>query len=538
MNTANDITAQIKSVLPIEDIIGETVRLRPSGRGFSGLCPFHQEKTPSFHVYTDTQTYYCFGCRKNGDIVTWIMDTQGMTYPEALHYLADRAGVRIPDRRGYGTRGKPKDILGLAMSYFRQNISRSPAVQDYMRRRGLVREDIDRFSLGYSLNSWDGLLRHLREHGITDKETVSAGLALQSRTVYDRFRGRLMFGIKDITGKIIAFGGRLIDGEGAKYINSPESAGYRKRDNLYLLDTARKYMQEKKRSILVEGYMDALRLHKCGFGEAVASLGTSLTEKQAELLYRFADKCCICYDSDTAGQEAVMRSMYILAEKGLSVYVVNLPEGKDPDEYLSTHEPSDFEGLLGRAEPLIRHHVNMIAPAMKESAGRRKKLQEFFGALSRLDYLDVADEKAEICAKLGLRPMDIDRYLTEPQDIPEERKTYSADGDKITLLEEALCSLLYRNEELRKSLKPSEVMNAITGLRGLAFGIMTGDFPPDGMSAVTRGDELCRFPGTPREKWDKLSSSLKWHELTRRIEASTDAGEKYRLIMERSQYQK
>ena len=212
--------------------------------------------------------------------------------------------------------------------------------------------DIKRFSLGYSLNSWDSLVNYLRTEKVNDKQILDLGLALQSKHgLYDRFRGRLMFPIKNIAGKIIAFGGRLIDGEGAKYINSPESVVYSKRNNLYLLHEARHSIREKKRSILVEGYMDAIRLHKCGFTETVASLGTSLTIEQAKSLARLAQDCYICYDSDSAGQTATLRSMYILQQNELNVHVVTLPEGKDPDEFLSSdnNTPEKFEDAVKAA---------------------------------------------------------------------------------------------------------------------------------------------------------------------------------------------
>ncbi|WP_208873333.1 DNA primase, partial [Fretibacterium fastidiosum] len=203
----------------------------------------------------------------------------------------------------------------------------------------------------------------LRGQGVTERQAVACGLALEGQRggVYDRFRGRLMFPIRNVAGRVIAFGGRLVDGEGAKYINSPEGEIYSKRRNLYLLHEARSAIRERKRSILVEGYMDALRLHLCGFPEAVASLGTSLTEDQARLLKRFSDTCYICYDSDAAGQEATLRGMYVLQELGLDVRVVSLPLGKDPDEFLlASGGPDRFEEAIANARPLILQHLAAV----------------------------------------------------------------------------------------------------------------------------------------------------------------------------------
>ena len=284
-------TELISSSTDIAELISEDVKLKPSSRGYVGLCPFHNEKTPSFHVYTDTQSYYCFGCHKGGNIFTYIMTRENVNFPEALQILADRAGIKLPNERG--ERKHNHDILKLAEEFFINKL-KSPsgnAPKAYIMKRGLTESDINTFGLGYAPESWDALSVYLRKHGLTDKMIVSSGLAVQSERggIYDRFRGRIIFPIHSITGRTIAFGGRIITGEGAKYINSPESDTYRKRDNLYLMDIARNAIREKRRSILCEGYMDAIRLHKSGFHEAVASLGTSLTSQQAEMLSRYAD---------------------------------------------------------------------------------------------------------------------------------------------------------------------------------------------------------------------------------------------------------
>ena len=521
----NELTAQIRAALPIEDIIGEKIRLRPSSRGFMGLCPFHQEDTPSFHVYTDTQSYYCFGCHESGDIFTFTMKSENMSYPEALRLLADRAGVKLPERSAVHSRSL-YDVLDLAAKFFRSCLmsGQGTAARSYMKRRNMNASDVERFAMGYSPSSWDSLIRHLRERGAADREILSCGLALQGRQggFYDRFRGRLMFGIKDIAGKIIAFGGRLIDGEGAKYINSPEGSIYHKRNNLYLLDTARKAIREKGSAILVEGYMDAVRLHKCGFANTVASLGTSLTDTQAELLARFTDRCYLCYDSDTAGQNAAMKGMYTLAEHGLDVRVIQLPEGKDPDEFLSSHEPSEFNDAVNSAKSLITHHLSFIVPRMKETAGRRKVLQEFFGQISRLDRLDVLDHKGEICDTLNLRPSDMDRYITGViQQKPVQTPQTAIPRQDTADLEAGLCALLYASEDLRRSIDLTEIHGILSeGISRSCFtDIMTGEPDTDSISFINRGNEFLSTISekTYDEKWKKVFSSFMWHKLNRRI---------------------
>ncbi len=312
---AREIVEQIRDALDIADIIGERVKLRRSSRGYHGLCPFHKEDTPSFHVYTDTQTYYCFGCHDAGNIFTYLMKTDNVSFPEALKVLADRAGIELPKYERPGERSA-YDVLDLAAKFYAENLSQAPRA--YLERRKIDDSDIKKYSLGYSPNSWDALVKYLRGLKVSDKQMQDLGLTLTNKYgLYDRFRGRVIFPIKDIAGRVIAFGGRLLDGEGAKYLNSPDTAIYHKRKNLYLLDRARNAIRERKRSILVEGYMDAIRLHKSGFTETVASLGTSLTPEQAETLSRFADRCYMCYDSDTAGQNATRQSMFTLQKLSL-----------------------------------------------------------------------------------------------------------------------------------------------------------------------------------------------------------------------------
>ncbi|MBQ7153958.1 MAG: DNA primase [Synergistaceae bacterium] len=460
----NDIINQIKNSLDITDLIGDKVSLRRTARGFMGLCPFHSEKTPSFHVYTDTQTYYCFGCHETGDIFSFLMKTEDLSFPEALKILADRAGLKL--EAYHRETSDTRSIIELAAEFFASTL-KSPqgtAARAYMKRRQLDESDISTFSLGYGPNAWDSLLRFLKSRGITEKTAIDAGLAVTNEKgrIYDRFRGRLIFPIKDITGKVIAFGGRLVDGEGAKYLNSPESGLYSKRRNLYLMDVARKAIRERGRSILVEGYMDALRLHKCGFTEAVASLGTSLTQEQAGMLARYADRCYICYDSDTAGQAAAIKGMYILAEHGLRVYVVSLPEGKDPDEFLCANPPEKFEAALKEARPLILKHIDYLKPSLTDSVKRRGAVQELFGALRSLNLDDVLEYMGSICDATGLPPDAVKQYLmkAKPPEIQEAPAAQKVPDAPVKSPDEVLgaemCFMLMDSQEARLRLSPEE----------------------------------------------------------------------------------
>ena len=265
---ADNNISLIKSRIDIVELISDYVRLRRAGRNYLGLCPFHNEKTPSFTVSQERQTWHCFGCGRGGDIFTFIMQHENMDFYEALKFLADRAGVEIKNFNNNNSnkannKANLYEIMSLASRYFENNLKADNLAKSYLERRNLSLEQAAKFNLGWSYISWDGLLNFLKRNNISEAQALSAGLIIAHERggFYDRFRGRLMFPVKDISGRVIAFGGRLVDGEGAKYINSPEGEIYSKRDNLYLINQAKAFMKERGRAILCEGYMDAVRLH-------------------------------------------------------------------------------------------------------------------------------------------------------------------------------------------------------------------------------------------------------------------------------------
>ena len=530
-----EVCERIKSSLDIADIIGERVRLRPASRGYSGLCPFHDERTPSFHVYTDTQSYYCFGCHEAGDVFTFLMKTENMNFREALETLAYRAGIELPKYEKESGEKTLYEILELTAEFYADKLARSPGARAYLERRGLNQSDISRFSLGYSYQSWDALVNYLRKQKITDKQMLDLGLALHGKYgLYDKFRGRVIFPIRDMAGRVIAFGGRLIDGEGAKYINSPESEIYRKRKNLYLLNRAVSAIRERKRSILVEGYMDAIRLHKCGFTESVASLGTSLTPEQAEMLSKFADRCYICYDSDKAGHNATLRSMFVLQKSGLDVYVVNLPDSKDPDEYLLGHSPSDFEEAIREARPLVVQYIDSLRPSLSDPLTRKSALRELFGGLSEIESHEVLEYKVCLSEATGIQPSKIEEYFTSRQNctLPEEPTPPAVRANIEPPCEAALCSLLFRNRECLLKVPPEEALKLLRnptawdtaraifseGAESLAVLWYTlGETEKLGLLA--RGDEYCaRMKGlSVADKWQSVYGELKARHTAGRV---------------------
>lgn len=363
MAISEDIIEKIKDQNDIVDVISESVKLKRSGRNYTGLCPFHHEKTPSFSVSSDKQIYKCFGCGEAGNVVTFIMKHRNLSYIEALKYLADRANITIEQSENKKGNSK-KDFLYKAnveaARFFFRNLNNNKTAKDYFLKRGISETTIRRFGLGYSLNSWDSLLKFLKTKGFFPNIVSEAGLAVEKDNggYYDRFRNRVMFPVFDHKGKVIGFGGRVLDDSKPKYLNSPETLIFSKRTNLYGLNFAIKNNKEKT-FIIVEGYMDCISLHQQGITNVVASLGTALTINQARLLKRYADKVIISYDADVAGQMATVRGLEILRSVGFDVRVLTVPEGKDPDEFVRLNGKDAFLNLVKEAIPLIDYRLKI-----------------------------------------------------------------------------------------------------------------------------------------------------------------------------------
>ncbi len=352
---------------PIEDVVSQYVALTRRGGNLFGLCPFHGEKTASFSVAPEKQIFYCFGCHKGGGVVQFIMEIENLTYPDAVRFLAKRAGLEVPEDAQYQSRYRQQERLyalcGDAARFFRRQLF-SPEGESAQRaiiERGITRQTVNRFGFGYAPDSWDALIGAMREKGYSKQELLDAGLAVSSSKtggIYDRFRGRWMVPIIDLRGNIIGFGGRVIgDGE-PKYLNSPETVIFNKRRNLFALNFARKTKREML--ILTEGYMDAIALHQYGFDCAVASLGTALTEEQANLLSKYTNRVVLTYDSDEAGQNATRRAIPILERTGVQVRVLRMQGAKDPDEFLRKFGSDRFELLLRQAENQAEYRLQSL----------------------------------------------------------------------------------------------------------------------------------------------------------------------------------
>jgi len=385
-------TAEVKSKLSVVDVVGETVTLKKAGTTFKGLCPFHGEKTPSFVVTPARESWHCFGCGLGGDIFSFVMQRDGITFPEALRTLASRAGVEIDERtkREDARRARLRQVLETAIAFYHAVLTSSgagaPALA-YLKARGFTDQTIETYQLGWAPAGWDQMARQLRsKRDVRDEELVEVGLASPSQRglgVIDKFRARVIFPIRDQNGHAVGLGGRLLEGEGPKYLNSPSTPLFDKSRTLYLIDRAKGPIRKSGQAVIVEGYTDALMAHQAGFDNVVASLGTALTPGQVALLTRYASRIALAYDVDPAGQKAGTLGVTALAsligqlqgdDSGVKledVRVVSLPDGKDPDEVVR-EAPADWGAAVAGAKPLVEyliaHHADRFD--LKTSSGR------------------------------------------------------------------------------------------------------------------------------------------------------------------------
>jgi len=351
----------------IVEIVAEYVHLKKKGRYFFGLCPFHNEKTPSFSVTPDLQIFNCFGCNKGGNVIHFIMSIENLDFVEAVKFLADRAGMELPGEEDSESAKEFKlktEILNInklvAQSYYNNLISdKGSYAREYLNKRKISYSIAKKFGLGYSFPG-NILYKLLQEKGFSQEAIVKSGLVIKGKTgeYFDRFRNRLMFPIFDIRGNVIGFGGRSLDDSLPKYMNSPETLVYSKGRNLYALNIAKNF--KDKKLIIVEGYMDVITLHQNGIINSVASLGTALTENQGRLLKKYADEVIISFDADAAGQNAAMRSLDLLTNIGCKVKVLSIPNGKDPDDYVRENGPEAFKKLVDKSMNLVEYKISTI----------------------------------------------------------------------------------------------------------------------------------------------------------------------------------
>lgn len=432
MRLSDAFLEQLRANTDIESVISPYVNLRRRGKNLVGLCPFHNEKTPSFTVYPENGSFYCFGCGVGGDVITFVRRMENLDYMEAVKQLADRAGMAMPEDGYDDTLAKKRTAVlaanRTAAKFFHSQLFTEQGRQalDYFLDRGLAPETIRHFGLGFAPNDWRALKRHLNEQGFDDVLLESANLLRRSDkngkvSYYDNFRNRVMFPIIDPRGNVIAFGGRVLDDSKPKYINTSDTLVYKKSNGVFALNFAKNGNDGKL--IIAEGYMDVIALHQAGFTNAVACLGTALTKEQANLLSRYADTIILSYDADEAGQKATARALGIFGTTGMEIKVLHLEGGKDPDEIIKKYGAQRFQAIIDGAANDTEYRL------LKARQGIDLATDD-----GKVKYLSVA---AEILAEIG-SPVEVDVYAS--------RLAHELGVDKLAIQSQ----VKYKREGLKK----------------------------------------------------------------------------------------
>lgn len=489
---------ELKMRSDITEIVSSYVSLKRRGRNMVGLCPFHGEKTPSFNIYTENGSFYCFGCGVGGDVITFIMKIENLDYVEAVKFLAQRAGMEVPENSYDDSMSKLRTRVfeanrEAARFYYSALYSQAgKAGLDYFHGRALSDRTIRRFGLGFADDDWTSLCKHLRSKGFKDSELVAANLAVQRRNgngVYDRFTNRVMFPIIDLRGNVIAFGGRIMTDEKPKYLNTSDTPVFKKSANLFSLNNAKN--SGSRTLILCEGYMDVISVNQAGFANAVATLGTSLTSEQAVLMKRYADEVIICYDADEAGQKATARAIPILRNAGLLIRVLAIPNGKDPDEFIRSHGadgPAAFKSVIEKSGNDIEYRLQKLRQShnIETTDGKVAYLEAASKVVAGISSPIERDVYAsKICGELGIdknafkqQVANISKRQYRENSKKEARKIQndlSGRNDKINTehckkprsssAEEALVVYMINNpdsaDEIASYLKPEQFQNSL-----------------------------------------------------------------------------
>ncbi len=569
--------AEIRSRIDIASYIGEHVPLTRRGNDLVGLCPFHAEKTPSFHVHPDRGFFKCFGCGTGGDVVTFLQKLENLTFPDAVRALAGKAGIELEPETPRAARMRSERELiyeanRIAAAFFARMLAgdRGAPARAYCEKRGFSAATIEKFSLGYAPDAWDGLVREFGRYGIDLALAARAGLLKQGeRGYYDFYRDRLIVPTYSTTGEIIAFGGRALgDGE-PKYLNSPTTPVYTKGRHLFALNLARRAAQGDRTLIVVEGYLDCIALHQAGFENSVAALGTSFTPEQATELHKYAEYVALCFDGDAAGNAAATKAIDIASKAvehtGSSVSVVSLPPGEDPDSFVRTHGAAAFRALLGAAKPAIAFKIDEEVERLRAEFDSPAKMVPRAVALIReLAPREEWDRWLVYVAgrlKVNVDDLRNSRFLANSANFgPRSRMASSASRhiqaavEPLSFEREVLSILLeepalgaeygerieasrFRNEAYRRVYE--RIVNAAGALRITAdlFGLFAEDQAGldvlnalgrrERSSAVRYGDSEDRRAHLERvvERLKLEDERERYQELSRRIDESLDHGE-------------
>ncbi len=524
---------ELKARNSIEEIISQHVSLKRAGSNLVGCCPFHSEKTPSFTVFTNRDNFYCFGCGAGGDVITFVMKMQNVDYITAVEYLAGRAGLQMPENSFYNDKKIDRErffaMNKCAARFFYDSLvsEKNKDALEYITKRGLTPSTIKRFGIGYADEDWDSLTGHLLSQGYTKeeiKEGFLAGVSQKSGRLFDMFRGRIMFPIFDISGNVIAFGGRIIKDAKPKYLNSSDTPVFKKSRNLFALERAKNNTTSSL--ILCEGYMDVVALHQAGFTNAVATLGTAITSEQARIMSRYATVVYICYDSDEAGQRAAKKAIDLLSEVGITVKVIRVENAKDPDEFIKKFGRGAFEKLLSKSDGHIDYTLSNIEAkySMAVPEEKLKYVQEcctmltgVYSAVEREIYIQKISEKSGIAPDV-IRTEISKKQRRERRNLEKERVKTDIQvqvgwGDRImgdtsqnlstAKKEENLIGILLlrpeylKDKELQEVLSPDIFMCDFTKKVYLSIAeksydepidisVLGEDFSPDEMGRITK----------------------------------------------------
>jgi len=387
---SRDAVEEIRNRINILDIISEYVALKRAGKSFKGLCPFHTEKTPSFNVSEEFQSWHCFGCGEHGDVFSFLMKIENLTFAEVLERLARKTGVELKhsNDRQTSRRELLSRINSLAAAYYAALLKHTPVAMEYLRGRGLADQTIEEFRLGYAAPAWDGLGRFLASKKVNPADAAQAGLLIKGeRGYYDRFRNRIVYPILDIQERVIGFGGRAISSDDQpKYLNSPETPLFSKTKALYGLNLARKKIAGDDTAIVVEGYMDVIAAHQAGFSNCVATLGTALTTEHTNILSRYTRKIVLVYDADSAGMKAALRGAAMFMDAEFDVRIARLPKGDDPDSILRRGATAEFASAVSDALPIVDYRLGLLADLHDVStpAGRAGMLKDAVRILAEI----------------------------------------------------------------------------------------------------------------------------------------------------------
>lgn len=534
MRIPPEIIEEIKFRNDIETVVSSYVNLKPAGSNLIGLCPFHSEKTPSFTVFKNTQTCYCFGCGSGGDVITFIMKMENLDYVGALEFLAKRVGITIPrtaeDENRQIRSSRILEMNKLAAKFFHNSLigPEGKEALAYLQKRKFSPALIKRFGMGFAPNSFNALTNHLKANGFTEKEMVSAflcGISKKTGKPFDLFRNRVIIPIIDTKGDVIAFGGRVLDDSLPKYLNSSDTPIFKKSKNLFALNYARKDCAD--RIILCEGYMDVIALHGAGFSNAVATLGTAITPEQARIMERYTKSVVIAYDSDEAGQRAADKAFKLLGEVGLDVKILKMTGAKDPDEYIKKFGPERFRRLLDESKThfdykfesvLSKFDINIMPEKLKAIANLTDIISNVTSAVEREVYISKVAEKLEV-TKESLK-FDVDKKIRKTQKETQKNESKkimlesAGFGDRINpdyaknvraaSAEESILSIILTYPELMKKVKngdfelSSDDFFTVFGKKvfekslelyqdGLSFdyGLLGSEFTPDEMGRIT-----------------------------------------------------